>query len=89
MAYFPDDAQDVEANVLDPIGGQNLVDEFPHVEVFTDPADAEEGRIVLADVLFVGTAQRFDLLSESVVDFEPDEDRLIDQKFKHLLPPTS
>src|SRR5262245_42907129 len=87
MAYFPDDAQDVEADVLDPIGGQTFVDEFAHVEVFADPADAEEGRIVLADVLLVGIAQRFELLSEGVVDFEPDEDRLIDQKFKHLYSP--
>src|SRR4029453_2528204 len=47
-------------------------------------AEAQEGRIPVAEIFFVGVAQGFDELLQGVVRFEPDEDRLMDQEFKQL-----
>jgi hypothetical protein len=85
---FVHNAQDVASDVLHPIGRQAVVNELADVDVFTQSADAQEGRIIVAKVFLVDIAQRFEMRLEAVVRFETNEDWLVDQKVKQriLLP---
>jgi hypothetical protein len=80
---FANDAHDIAADILDPVGGQVFVNELADVYVFTYPAQTQEGRILGAEVFLVEIVQRFQVLSKIVVRFEADEYRLVDQKFQH------
>ena len=78
------DAQDVATDVVDPVGRQTFVHELAHIDLFSDPADLQEGRILGGDVLLVRIAQRFELLPDPAVRFEPDENRLMYQKLQQV-----
>ena len=81
------DAQDVATDVVHPVGRQAFVNELADVDVFAHSEDAQEGRILAAEVFLVDIAQRFEVLSKGIVRFEPDEDRLVDQEFEQLTLP--
>ena len=79
-------AQDAATDVIDLVRRQAIANELAHIGVFADPADAQEGRGFGRDVLLVGIAQGFEPLSETVVGFKPDEDRLFNQKVQQVTP---
>jgi len=80
-----DDAHDVAPDVFHAVGRQALVDELAHVEVLAEPAETQERRVVVADVLSVRAVQGLEPLAEVVIGLEPDENRLVGPQLEQSL----
>jgi len=74
------DAENVAANVIDPLGGEPLVDHLPDVEVIFLPAQPKELRVVRRDVLAIRPFQRLNLPPKTAVQLEPEENRVTVRK---------
>src|SRR2546425_11118335 len=76
------DAQDVAADIIDPIGGQSFVDKLADIEVLAEMAESQEGRINAGNIFLIGVAQGIEQMAKRSARFESDEDRFINQEFQ-------